>query len=160
MKTSFKFNQVINDAGKLAPTEGHTVLTSSPRVSPRGLLSFSKGEMSMFKNEEEFDKQHGKIQARTRSQKIKNTKRKNCIKRLREEAEHFLWRIKEVEKHNNCEEYNSILFEKSDYNKIEGAIPDLKKPLKLDGIIIGRHFVDGFRQLERSVRDEFRKVGG
>ena len=44
MKTSFKFNQVINDAGKLAPTEGHTDQSSSPRVSPCGLLSF-KGDI-------------------------------------------------------------------------------------------------------------------
>ena len=44
MKTSFKFNKVINDAGQLAPTEGHTVLSSSPRVSPCGLLSF-KGDI-------------------------------------------------------------------------------------------------------------------
>ena len=108
----------------------------------------------------QFTWESKKMETQNRSAKIQITKRKNCIKRLREEVEHFLWRIKEVEKHNNCEEYNSILFEKSDYNKIEGARPDLKKPLKLDGIIIGRHFVDGFRQLERSVRDEFRKVGG
>ena len=44
MKTLFTFKKVINDAGQLALTEGHTVLTSSPRVSPRGLLSF-KGEI-------------------------------------------------------------------------------------------------------------------
>ncbi len=44
MKTSFKFNQVINDAGKLALTEGHTDQSSSPRVSPCGLLSF-KGDI-------------------------------------------------------------------------------------------------------------------
>ena len=41
MKTSSKFNKVINDAGKLALTEGHTVQSSSPRVSPCGLLSFN-----------------------------------------------------------------------------------------------------------------------
>ena len=45
MKTSFKFNQVINDAGQLAPTEGHTDPSSSPRVSPCGRLSFSKGDI-------------------------------------------------------------------------------------------------------------------
>ena len=45
MKTSFKFNQVINDAGQLAPTEGHTDQSSSPRVSSCGLLSFSKGDI-------------------------------------------------------------------------------------------------------------------
>ena len=96
---------------------------------------------------------------KNRSEKIQITKRKNSIRRLREEAERFLWHIKEVEKHNNCEEYNSILFEKSDYNKFDGIA--LKSDYnKLDGIIIGRHFVDGFRQLEKSVRDEFRKVGG
>ena len=44
MKTSITFNKVINDAGQLAPTEGHTVLSSSPRVSPCGLLSF-KGDI-------------------------------------------------------------------------------------------------------------------
>ena len=44
MKTSSKFNKVINDAGKLALTEGHTVQSSSPRVSPCGLLSF-KGDI-------------------------------------------------------------------------------------------------------------------
>ena len=44
MKTSSKFNQVINDAGQLAPTEGHTDQSSSPRVSPCGLLSF-KGDI-------------------------------------------------------------------------------------------------------------------
>ena len=44
MKTSFKFNQVINDAGQLAPTEGHTDQSSSPRVSSCGLLSF-KGDI-------------------------------------------------------------------------------------------------------------------
>ena len=40
MKTSSKFNKVINDAGKLALTEGRTVPISSPRVTPCGLLSF------------------------------------------------------------------------------------------------------------------------
>jgi len=40
MKTSSTFNKVINDAGQLALTEGHTALASSPRVTPRGLLSF------------------------------------------------------------------------------------------------------------------------
>jgi hypothetical protein len=40
MKTSITFNKVINDAGQLALIEGHTVLTSSPRVTPCGLLSF------------------------------------------------------------------------------------------------------------------------
>ena len=44
MKTLFTFNKVINDAGQLALTEGHAVLTSSPRVNPCGLLSF-KGEI-------------------------------------------------------------------------------------------------------------------
>ena len=44
MKTSITFNKVINDAGQLALTEGHTVLTSSPRVTPCGLLSL-KGEI-------------------------------------------------------------------------------------------------------------------
>ena len=44
MKTSITFNKVINDAGQLALTEGHTVLTSSPRVTPCGLLSF-KGDI-------------------------------------------------------------------------------------------------------------------
>ena len=44
MKTPFKFNKVINDAGQLAPTEGHTDQSSSPRVSPCGLLSF-KGDI-------------------------------------------------------------------------------------------------------------------
>ena len=44
MKTSITFNKVINDAGQLALTEGHTVLSSSPRVSPCGLLSF-KGDI-------------------------------------------------------------------------------------------------------------------
>tara|TARA_R100000750_G_C2253117_1_gene60892 strand:- start:255 stop:461 length:207 start_codon:yes stop_codon:yes gene_type:complete len=42
MKTSFTFNKVINDAGQLALTEGHTVLTSSPRVTPCGLLSLKE----------------------------------------------------------------------------------------------------------------------
>ena len=45
MKTSFKFNQVINVAGQLALTEGHTDQSSSPRVSSCGLLSFSKGDI-------------------------------------------------------------------------------------------------------------------
>ena len=44
MKTLFTFNKVTNDAGQLAFTEGHAELTSSPRVTPRGLLSF-KGEI-------------------------------------------------------------------------------------------------------------------
>ena len=44
MKTSFTFNKVINDAGQLALTEGHTVQSSSPRVSPCGLLSL-KGDI-------------------------------------------------------------------------------------------------------------------
>ena len=48
MKTSSKFNKVINDAGKLALTEGHTVQSSSPRVSPCGLLSF-KGDIMKTK---------------------------------------------------------------------------------------------------------------
>ena len=144
MKTQTKIQTKKSTAVSVVSIEGHPVPTSSPSKVLGGLLSF-KGDI---------------VKTQNRSAKIQITKRKNCIKRLREEAEHFLWRIKEVEKHNNCEEYNSILFEKSDYNKIEGARPDLKKPLKLDGIIIGRHFVDGFRELEKSVRDEFRKVGG
>ena len=50
MKTSITFNKVINDAGQLALTEGHTVLTSSPRVTPCGLLSF-KGVIMKTKKE-------------------------------------------------------------------------------------------------------------
>ena len=45
MKTLFTFNEVTNDAGQLAFTEGHAVLTSSPRVSPRDLLSFGRNKM-------------------------------------------------------------------------------------------------------------------
>ena len=53
MKTSFKFNQVINDAGQLAPTEGHTDQSSSPRVSPCGLLSIKKHYQGCYRISDE-----------------------------------------------------------------------------------------------------------
>jgi hypothetical protein len=70
MKTSSTFNKVINDAGQLALTEGHTVLTSSPRVTPCGLLSFGRDKMN----------RQGLIELTNRLSSEKRTKR---IKKLR-----------------------------------------------------------------------------
>ena len=60
MKTSITFNKVINDAGQLALTEGHTVLTSSPRVTPCGLLSL-KGDIMKTKKQIENELEHHKL---------------------------------------------------------------------------------------------------
>ena len=54
MKTSSKFNKVINDAGKLALTEGRTAPISSPTVVRCDPLSF-KGEIMSCKNEGSYE---------------------------------------------------------------------------------------------------------
>ena len=150
MKTSITFNKVINDAGQLALTEGHTVLTSSPRVTPCGLLSF-KGDIMKTQN---------------RSQKIKNTKRKNNIKRLREEAEIFLHHISEIEKHHNNRGYHSVLFYDK-YNKsvdngnlksigTVGAFEDGNVPI--DGTDISIEYLKAFKRLEGEFKEAFAKI--
>ena len=143
MKTSITFNKVINDAGQLAPTEGHTVLTSSPRVTPCGLLSF-KGDIMKTQN---------------RSQKIKNTKRKNNIKRLREEAEQFLNHITEIELHFNDSSYASSLFDDK-HNRVKHDPHKNGKyeNVPIDGTDISIEYLKAWKRLEGELKEAFAKI--
>jgi hypothetical protein len=83
-----------------------------------------------------------------RSAKIKNTKRKKNIKRLREEAEIFLHHITEIEKHHNNGNLKSIgtvgAFE-------EGNVP-------IDGTDISIEYLKAWTRLEKVVKESVTKI--
>ena len=101
-----------------------------------------------------------------RSQKIKNTKRKNNIKKLREEAEIFLHHISEIEKHHNNRGYHSVLFYDK-YNKAVGngnlksigtvgAFEEGNVPI--DGTDISIEYMKAFKRLEGELKEAFAKI--
>ena len=105
------------------------------------------------------------MKTQNRSQKIKNTKRKNNIKRLREEAEIFLHHISEIEKHHNNRGYHSVLF----YDKYKAAedrsffvsgetLVSLDKNIPIDGTDISIEYMKAFKRLEGELKEAFAKI--
>ena len=102
------------------------------------------------------------MKTQNRSQKIKNTKRKNNIKRLREEAEIFLHHISEIEKHHNNRGYHSIVFQDK-YNRAvengtQGKQCDAKENVPIDGTDISIEYLKAWKRLEGELKEAFAKI--
>ena len=94
-----------------------------------------------------------------RSVKIKNTKRKNNIKQLREEAEIFLRHISEIEKHHNNRGYHSILFQDM-YNKAvdNGHLKSEEENIPIDGTDISVEYLKAWKRLEKVIKESVEKI--
>tara|TARA_B100000315_G_C14098878_1_gene372749 strand:+ start:23 stop:355 length:333 start_codon:yes stop_codon:yes gene_type:complete len=83
-----------------------------------------------------------------RSVKIKNTKRKNNIKQLREEAEIFLRHISEIEKHHNNRGYHSILW----------PVSSEEENIPIDGADISVEYLKAWKRLEKVIKESVEKI--
>ncbi len=98
------------------------------------------------------------MKTQNRSAKIKNTKRKNNIKKLREEAEIFLGHISEIEKHHNNRGYHSVLFYEKYNNGTQGKQCDYSNNVPIDGTDISIEYLKAFKRLEGEFKKAFAKI--
>jgi NADPH-dependent glutamate synthase beta subunit-like oxidoreductase len=97
--------------------------------------------------------------SRKRSAKIKNTKRKKNIKRLREEAEQFLHHITEIELHFNDSGYASSLFDDK-HNRVKHDPHKNGKyeNVPIDGTDISIEYLKAWTRLEKVVKESVTKI--